>query len=54
MGASGWIDHVGSMIVLYAVFVPLVSVSNCCSVIVSVFVMVSCSVVLEVWRHLKA
>ena len=42
VGASG-ISPVGSMMVSYAVFVRLASVSSGCSVIASVFVMASCS-----------
>ena len=53
VGASG-INPVGSMTVSYAVLVRLVNVSSGRSVIVSVFVMVSCSAILEVRRHPKA
>ena len=53
MGASG-INPVGSMMVLRAVFVRLVSVSSGRNVIVSVFAMASRSAVLEVRRHPKA
>ena len=53
MGASG-ISPVGSMMVSYAVFVRSASVSSGCSVIASVFVMASCSAVLEVRRHPNA
>ena len=53
MDASG-INPVASMMVSYAVFVRLVSVSSDCSAIVSVFVMASCSAVLEVRWHPKA
>ena len=42
VGAPG-INPVGSMMVLYAVFVQLVNVSSGRSVIVSVFVMTLCS-----------
>jgi hypothetical protein len=49
-GASG-MSPVGSITVSCAVFVWLVSVSNGRSVIANVFVMASCSVVLEVRRH---
>ena len=54
VGASG-INPVGSMMVSYdAVYVRLVSVSNDCSAIASIFVMASYSAaVLEVRRHPK-
>ncbi len=52
-GASG-MSPAGSMTVSHAVFVRLVSVSNGRSVIANVFVMASCSVVLEVRRHPNA
>ena len=50
VGASG-INPVNSMMVLYATFVRLVDVSSGRSVIVSVFVIVMCSAVLDVRRH---
>ena len=42
VGASG-INHVGSMMVLYALFISLVSVSSVRSVIASVFVKALCA-----------
>jgi hypothetical protein len=53
VGASG-MSPIGSMTVSYAVFVRLVRVSNGRSVMVNVFVMASCSEVLEVRRHPNA